>query len=167
MTHDRGIYWNILRPERFYQALSLMAGVHWSILSLQAIRNAWFVKRDVPGAHVRGDLVQVLLTSLSLICVVRSASNCHICGLCQIMPPTTWSLSSTLLITTSALCLFPSIQALHPLTKLVFATALWQLLRLDQLLHKDEVSARLVHDIESICSTGMRRERFHLRRHCN
>ena len=78
------------------------------------------------------------------------------------MPPTKWSLSSILLITTSGLCLFPSIQALHPLTKLVFATALWQLLRLDQQLHKDDVSARLVYDIESTCSTGMRRERFNL-----
>ena len=78
------------------------------------------------------------------------------------MPPTTWSLSSILLITTSGLCLFPSIQALHPLTKLVFATALWQLLRLDQQLHKAEDSARLVLDIERTCFAGMRCERFTL-----
>lgn len=147
---------NILRPERFFQALSLTAGVPWSKLSRQAIR--------IPGAHVRGDLVQAHLTSLIFdVRVVRSASNCRVCRLCQIMPPTTWSLSSTLLISTSALCLSPSIRALHPLTKLVLATALWQLLRLDQQLHKNEVSARLVHDIGSTYSTGMTCEKIHLK----
>lgn len=149
---------NILRPTRLFQALSqalsLTAGVPWSKLSRQAIR--------IPGAHVRGDLVQAHLTSLIFdVRVVRSASNCRVCGLCQIMPPTTWSLSSVLLVSTSTLCLSPSIRALHPLTKLVLATALWQLLRLDQQLHKDEVSARLVHDIGSTCSTGMTCEKIH------
>jgi hypothetical protein len=42
----------ILCPEQFFQALSLTAGVPWSKLSRQAIR--------IPGAHVRGDLVQAL-----------------------------------------------------------------------------------------------------------
>jgi hypothetical protein len=43
---------DISRPEQFFQALSLTAGVPWSKLSRQAIR--------IPGAHVRGDLVQAL-----------------------------------------------------------------------------------------------------------
>jgi hypothetical protein len=103
-----------------------------------------------------------LLTSFIFdVRVVRRASNCRIYGLYQIMPPATWNLSSILLISTGALCLSPSIRALHPLTKLVLATAVWQLLRLDQQLHKDEVPARPIHDIRSTCPTGMRCERVH------
>ena len=65
---------DISRPEQFFRALSLTAGVPWSKLSRQAIR--------IPGAHVRGRLAQALLRLLPLMSVSSEEHRTVVFVLC-------------------------------------------------------------------------------------